>query len=70
MFRLTSPGRKEETMHRAVLSCVAALLALTSTLARATSSDELRALVQRGRAAEAYTAGKLQPGAPGDLEFD
>jgi outer membrane protein len=57
-------------MHRAVLSCVAALLALTGTLARATSSEELRALVQRGRAAAAYEAGKLQPGAPGDLEFD
>jgi len=57
-------------MRRAVLSCVAALLALTGTLARATSSGELRALVEKGRAAEAYTAGKLQPGAPGDSEFD
>ncbi len=57
-------------MRRTVLSCVAALLALTGTLARATSSDELRALVQKGRAAEAYTAGKLQPGVPGDAEFD
>lgn len=57
-------------MRRAVLSCVAALLALTGTLARATSSGELRALVEKGRAAEAYTAGKLQPGAPGDSAFD
>lgn len=57
-------------MRRAVLSCVAALLALTGTLARATSSGELRALVEKGRADEAYTAGKLQPGAPGDSEFD
>ena len=57
-------------MRRTVLSCVAALLALTGTLAHATSSEELRALVQKGRAAEAYTAGKLQPGAPGDLAFD
>ena len=57
-------------MRRAVLSCVAALLALTGTLARATSSGELRALVEKGRAAEAYTAGKLQPGAPGDSGFD
>ena len=57
-------------MRRAVLSCVAALLALTGTLAHATSSDELRALVEKGRAAAAYSAGKLQPGAPGDREFD
>ena len=57
-------------MRRAVLSCVAALLALTGTLAHATSSDELRALVEKGRAAEAYAAGRLQPGAPGDREFD
>lgn len=57
-------------MRRAVLSCVAALLALTGTLARATSSAELRALVEKGRAADAYTAGKLQPGAPGDSAFD
>jgi hypothetical protein len=57
-------------MRRAVLSCVAALLALTGALAHATSSEELRSLVQRGRAAAAYEAGKLQPGAPGDEEFD
>jgi hypothetical protein len=57
-------------MRRALLSCVAALLALTGTLAHATSSEEMRALVQRGRAAAAYEAGKLQPGAPGDEEFD
>lgn len=57
-------------MRRAVLSCVAALLALAGTLAHATSSGELRALVEKGRAAEAYTAGRLQPGAPGDSAFD
>jgi hypothetical protein len=57
-------------MRRAVLSCVAALLALTGTLAHATSSHELRTLVEKGRAAEAYAAGRLQPGAPGDSEFD
>ena len=57
-------------MRRAVLSCIAALLALTGTLARATSSEELRALVQRGRAAAPYTAGTLQPGAAGDSGVD
>jgi hypothetical protein len=60
----------ELTMRRAVLSSVAALLALSGATAMAAPTDELRALVEKGRSAEAYAVGKLLPGAPGDPQFD
>lgn len=55
-------------MRRAASICLAALLALAPELAPAAPADELRDLVQKGRAAEAYAAGK-RGAASADPEF-
>ncbi len=55
-------------MPRAASICLAALLALASAPAPAAPADELRELVQKGRAAEAYAAGK-RGDAPTNPEF-
>ena len=52
-------------MRRAASICLAALLALAPALASAAPADELRELVQKGRAAEAYAAGKRDAGNAG-----
>jgi len=55
-------------MRRAASICLAALLALAPALARAAPAVELRELMQKGRAAEAYAAGKRGAGTA-DPEF-
>ena len=55
-------------MRRAASIFLAALLALAPALAPAAPADELRELVQKGRAAEAYAAGKRGDAAT-DPEF-
>ena len=55
-------------MRRAASIFLAALLALAPELSPAAPADELRELVQKGRAAEAYAAGKRGDAAT-DPEF-
>jgi len=57
-------------MRRAVVSFVAVLLAQMGALAWAAPADQLRSLVQKGRSAEAYAAGRRHPAELGDPDFD
>ncbi len=57
-------------MRRLTTAAFAALLAIACSAALGAPADDVRALLEQGRAAEAYTLGAKNPGELGKPEFD